>query len=236
MVKNITLTVLLVAMFASVAVAEEMKCSPLEDIENHWRHYLQSTEDEFRINERCHQNRQALRFLQREEDKEIAKSPDEEKFVYEHKKCVWEYLLLVDKLCQEKQRALGILHLDEARKAAKIKGKEGVADEQKRWARQYLGEAEVEEALPEVIILKPRNKVYEFKLKKGEQTASWLEGEDGTTSHIQFEGTDYKFEVHYKNGRVVRIWAGEKTPKKPNGPFKIIATDETIVLILVHDD
>jgi hypothetical protein len=234
MVKNITLTVLLVAMLASVAVAEEMKCSPLEDVENNWRHYLQSTEDEFRINELCHQNRQALRFLQREEDKKIAKSPDEENFVYEHKKCVREYLLLVDKLCQEKQRALGLFHLDEARKAAKITGKEEVTDEQKRWARQYLGEAEVEEALPEVIILKPRKMVYEFPLKKGEQTSSWLEGEFGTTTHLHFfETTNYAFEVHYKNGRVVRVWDGEKVPREPNGPFKIIATDDTTVLIMV---
>ncbi len=106
MVKNITLAVLFVTMFASVTVAEEMKCRPLEDVENHWKHYLQSTEDEFRINEQCHQNRQALRSFSGKEDKKIAKSPDEEKLVYEHKKCVWEYLLLVDKLCREKQRAL----------------------------------------------------------------------------------------------------------------------------------
>jgi ABC-type Fe3+-citrate transport system substrate-binding protein len=135
---------------------------------------------------------------------------------------------------QDKQALLGLFHLDEAKKLVKRSGFEAAADEQKQFARKYLGDAEVEKELPEVMILKPRKCVYEFQLKKGEQTSSWIAWDEKTTTAIHFYQVDNdKYEVQYKNGDSVRVWAGERVPKKPDDLFKIVAIEDTIVLIMV---
>ena len=88
--------------------------------------------------------------------------------------------------------------------------------------------------MPEVIILRPRNRVYEFDLKKGEQTSSWIGWDKKTTTHLHFFEVDNdKYEVLYKNGDRVRVWEGEHMPKTPDDEFKIIAIEDTIVLIVV---
>ncbi|MCK9419668.1 MAG: hypothetical protein M0R70_09845 [Nitrospirae bacterium] len=141
---------------------------------------------------------------------------------------------IVKRAFQDNKQALGLFHLDEARKWAKRPGFEVAADEHKQFARKYLGDDEVERELPEVIILAPRKRAYEFKLAKGEQTSSWIAWDDKITSHIHFYEVDNdKFEIHYKNGDLVRVWAGEKVPKKPYDQFKIVAIDDTMVLIVV---
>jgi hypothetical protein len=232
--KKITSAFLLTALIAASAVAGEDKCKSLDDVENHWTSYLRDPAQESRVNALCRQNRQALELIRREAaGKEATKSGGEE-MIDDRKKCAREYLFLVNRLCRETEQALGLFHLGEAKKGAKVPGQEEATNGHKKSAREYLGDAVVETELPEVIILKPRNMVYEFELKKGEQTSSWIEGEIGTTTHVHFfHTTNYAFEVRYKNGYTVRVWDGEKTPKKPEGPFKIVATDDTIVLIMV---
>jgi hypothetical protein len=135
-----------------------------------------------------------------------------------------------------KQTLLGLFHLDEAKKWAKRAGFEVVANEHKQFARKYLGDAEVEKELPEVIILTPRKSVYEFQLKKGEQTSSWIAWDEKATTQLHFYQVDNdKYEVHYKNGDSVRVWAGERVRKKPDDQFKIVAVEDTIVLIMVDN-
>jgi hypothetical protein len=141
---------------------------------------------------------------------------------------------IIKKSFQENKQALGQFHLDEAIKWAKRAGFEIVADEHKQFARKYLGDAEVEKELPEVIILKPRNQAYEFRLKKGEQTSSWIAWDEKTTTHLHFiKVNNDKYEVRYKNGDRVKVWEGEEMPKKPDDKFKIVAIEDTTVLILV---
>ncbi len=135
-----------------------------------------------------------------------------------------------------KQMLRGLFHLDEAKKWAKRAGFEAVAEEHKQFARKYLGDAEVEKELPEVIILMPRKSVYEFQLKKGEQTSSWIAWDEKTTAQLHFYQVDNdKYEVHYKNGDSVRVWAGERVRKKPDDQFKIVAVEDTTVLIMVDE-
>jgi hypothetical protein len=206
----------------------------LDDIENYWKSYLQNTAQESRVNILCRQNRKALDLVQRDAARKKATNSGEEETIDESKKCASEYLFLVDRLCQEIQHSFGLFHLDEARKLAKMPGQEAATNEHRKLVREYLGDAVVEKELPELIILKPRKVIYEFELKKGEQTSSWLDGEMETTTHVHFfETTNYAFEVRYKNGKTIRVWDGERVPKKPDGPFKIVATDDTIVLIRV---
>jgi hypothetical protein len=141
---------------------------------------------------------------------------------------------IVKKSFQENKQALGQFHLDEAKKWAVRSGFEIVADEHKKFARKYLGDDEVEKALPEVIILKPRKRACEFHLQKGEQTSSWIAWDEKPTTQLHFyEVNNNKYEVHYKNGDIVKVWAGEQTPKKPDDQFKIVAIEDTIVLIMV---
>ena len=141
---------------------------------------------------------------------------------------------IVKKSFQDNKQALGQFHLDEAKKWAIRAGFEIVADEHKKFARKYLGDDEVEKALPEVIILTPRKRAYEFQLKKGEQTSSWIAWDEKTTTHLHFFEVDNdKYEVHYKNGDSVRVWAGEHVPKTPDDQFKIVAIEDTTVLIVV---
>jgi hypothetical protein len=141
---------------------------------------------------------------------------------------------IVKKSFQDNKQALGLFHLDEAKKWAKRAGFEIVADEHKQFARKYLGDAEVEKELPEVIILTPRKRAYEFQLKKGEQTSSWIALDEKTTTQLHFfEVNNNKYEVHYKNGDIVKVWAGEQVPKKPDDRFKIVAIEDTTVLIMV---
>jgi hypothetical protein len=230
--KTITAAVLFAALIATTAAAEEKQCRSLDDIENYWKSFLQNTTQESRVNTLCRQNRQALDLIHRDSARNGVKKSDEEEATDERRKCAWEYLSLVYRLCQETERSLGLFHLDEARKSAKMPGQEEATNEHKKLAREYLGDAVMEKELPEVKILKPGNFVYEFVLKKGEQTGSWMEGERETTTHIYFfETTNYEFEVRFKNGNIVKVWDGERVPKKPDGPFKIVATDDTIVLI-----
>jgi hypothetical protein len=140
----------------------------------------------------------------------------------------------VKKTFQDNKQALGLFHLEEAKKWAKRASFELVAEEHKGFARKYLGDAEVEKALPEVIILMPRKKIYEFQLKKGEQTSSWIAWDKKTATHLYFYEVDNdKYEVHYKNGDIVKVWAGENVPKKPDDMFKIVAIEDTTVLIKV---
>ncbi len=135
---------------------------------------------------------------------------------------------------QGDKQALGRFHLEEAKKCAKRAGFEVVADEHKKIAGKYLGDAEVEKELPEVIILKLRKSPYEFQLNKGEQTSSWIAWDEKTTTHLHFfEVDNEKYEVLYKNGDRVKVWAGEHMPNKPEDQFKIIAIEDTIVLIMV---
>ncbi len=230
--KTITTAVLFAALIATAAAAEEKKCRSLDDIENYWKSFLQNTTQESRVSTLCRQNRQALDLIHRDADKKGSKKSDEEVATDERRKCTWEYLSLVYRLCQDTERSLGLFHLDEARKSAKMPAQEEATNEHKKLAREYLGNEVVDKELPEVKILKPGNFVYEFVLKKGEQTSSWMEGESETTTHVYiFETTNYAFEVRFKNGNIVRVWDGERVPKKPDGPFKIFATDDTIVLI-----
>ena len=232
--KTIISAVLLIAFIVSSAVADENTCKSLADVENYWKSYLQNTAEESRVNASCRQNRQALKLMDLDAARKGAEKSDGDEVVDERKKCAREFLSLIHKLCLETEQTLGLFHLDEARKSAKVPGQEEATNEHRKLARDYLGDAVVEKELPEVIILKPRNMVYEFELKKGEQTSSWIEGEIGTTTHLHFfHTTNYAFEVRYKNGYTVRVWDGEKVPKKPDGPFKIVATDATIVLIMV---
>ena len=141
---------------------------------------------------------------------------------------------IVKKSFQDNKQALGLFHLDEAKKWAIRPGFEIVADEHKKFARKYLGDAEVEKVLPEVIILTPRKRAYEFHLQKGEQTGSWIAWDENTTTHLHFyEVNNDKYEVHYKNGDRVRVWAGEHMPKTPDDQFKIIGIEDTTVLIVV---
>jgi len=141
---------------------------------------------------------------------------------------------VVKKTFQDNKQALGLFHLDEAKKWAIRPGFEIVADEHKKFARKYLGEAVVEKELPEVIILTPRNQAYEFTLKKGEQTGSWISWDEKTTNHLYFfEVINNEYEVHYKNGDSVRVWAGERMPTRPDDQFKIVGVEDTIVLIVV---
>ncbi|MGC1455707.1 MAG: hypothetical protein WA946_11025 [Nitrospirota bacterium] len=141
---------------------------------------------------------------------------------------------IVKRSFQDNKQALGLFHLEEAKKWAKRAGFEAVADEHKQLARRYLGDAEVEKELPEVMILTPRNRVYEFQLKKGEQTISWIAWDKKKTTHFHFFEVDNdKYEIHYKNGDSVRVWEGENMPKIPADQFKIVAIEDTIVLIMV---
>jgi hypothetical protein len=141
---------------------------------------------------------------------------------------------IVKKAFQDNKQALGLFHLEEAKKWAKRAGFELVAEEHKGFARKYLGDAEVEKALPEVITLTPRKQAYEFQLKKGEQTSSWIAWDKKTTTHLHFYEVDNdKYEVHYKNGDIVKIWAGETLPKKQDDMFKIVAIEDTTVLIVI---
>ena len=140
----------------------------------------------------------------------------------------------VKKSFQENKHALGLFHLAEARKWAARSGFEIVADEHRRFAGKYLGDDEVERELPEVITLTPRKQAYEFALKKGEQTCSWIAWNEKTTTHLHFfQVNNDKYEVHYKNGDRVRVWAGEQMPKIPEDQFKIVAIEDTTVLIVV---
>jgi hypothetical protein len=142
---------------------------------------------------------------------------------------------IVKRAFQDNKQALGLFHLDEAKKWAKRPGFEVAADEHKQFARKYLGSAEVEKELPDVMILKPRKSAYEFQLKKGEQTSWWIAWDEKTTAQLHIYHVNDKYEVHYKNGDSVRVWAGEQVPKKPDDQFKIVATEDTIVLIMVDD-
>ncbi len=137
-------------------------------------------------------------------------------------------------LSQGDKQALGRFHLEEAKKWAKRAGFDVVADEHKKIARKYLGDAEVEKELPEVIVLKPRKCPYEFQLNKGEQTSSWIAWDEKTTTHLHFfEVNNDKYEVRYKNGDRVKVWAGEHMPQRPEDQFKITAIEDTMVLIMV---
>jgi tetratricopeptide (TPR) repeat protein len=141
---------------------------------------------------------------------------------------------IVKKSFEDNKQALGLFHLDEAKKWAIRPGFEIVTDEHKKFARKYLGDAEVKKELPEVITLTPRKRAYEFALKKGEQTGSWIAWNEKTTTHLHFfQVNNDKYEVHYKNGDRVRVWAGEQMPKIPDDQFKIVAIEDTTVLIAV---
>ncbi len=131
----------------------------------------------------------------------------------------------------EQKNQLGRFHLDEAKKWARLVGKEDVANEHKLLARKYLGDAAVETELPEVVILKPRAESYVFKLKKGEQTESWLWGEQGVRTHMVFYSDNHKYEVILQNGSLIKIWAKEHLPKEDNERFKIRAIDDTFIAI-----
>lgn len=131
----------------------------------------------------------------------------------------------------ENKQGLGRFHLDEAKKWARKVGKEDVTNEHRILARKYLGDAAVEVELPEVIELKPRTDVYEFELDKGEQTSSWMWGERGVITSLHFFHSNNKYEIRFKKGDVVKIWAGEEMPKEIYDQFKIIATDNTVVMI-----
>lgn len=141
---------------------------------------------------------------------------------------------IVKKSFQDNKRALGLYHLEEAKKWAKKPGFDIVVGEHRNFARKYLGDAEVKKELPDVIILKPRRSPYEFLLKKGEQTGSWIACDEKTTTHMHiYEVENNKFEIRYKNGDTVNVWEGERVPKKPRDWFKIVATEDTTVLIQV---
>jgi hypothetical protein len=232
--KSVPSSVLLLLLLAASVSAEESRCKSLDDVRDYWGNHRQDTSYEADVNRLCLQNRQALGLLQIEESKKGRTKPGKDGTSDERKRCALEYLFFVNKLCLEMERALGLYYLEEAKMSAKIPGEEEAAGEHRKRVRQYLGDAFVAKELPETITLRPRAKAYEFTLIKGEQTSTWIQGESGTTTHIHFyETTNYAFEVRYKNGDVIKVWAGENVPKKPNGPFKIIATDDTTVLIIV---
>jgi len=234
MVKNTAAIILFALLIGSAARANDKDCKSLDDVIRYWNLNMHNPASESTVNRVCLQNRQALGLLHVEdENKEEKGKPAKEEEIDEIKQCSRKYLHLINTLCEETEQMLGQYHLDEARKSAKIPGEEDATEKHKKSARRYLGEAAVDKALPEIITLKPRAKVYEFDLKKGEQTSSWIRGAQ-TAKHLYFFGTsDYAYEVHYKNGDMIRVWAGETVPKIPNGLFKIVATGDTTVLIMV---
>jgi len=236
MVKKTVAAILFGLLIGSAAFADEKDCKPLDDVIKHWKLNMHHPASESTVNKVCLQNRQALGLQQVEaENKEnnIEKQTKEEA-VHENKQCTRKYLELINTLCQETEHMLGLYHLDEAKRSAKMPGEEAATEQHRQSARQYLGRATVDTEVPEMITLSPRFRVYEFTLKKGEQTNSWIQGEVETTAFIHvFETTNDAFEVRYKNGEVIKVWAGETVPKIPNGPFKIVATDDTTVLIIV---
>lgn len=236
MFKKKTAAIILFALLiGSAAFADEKDCKPLDDVIKYWKLNMHHPASESTVNKVCLQNRQALGLQQVEEQNRETNTEKQgnEAAVHENKQCTRKYLELVNTLCKETEQMLGQYHLDEARKAAKIPGEEATTEKHRQSARQYLGRAVVDEALPEMVTLKPRFRVYEFILKKGEQTSSWIQGDETATFIHVFETTNYAFEVRYKNGEVVKVWAGETVPKIPNGPFKIVATDDTEILIIV---
>lgn len=142
---------------------------------------------------------------------------------------------IVKKSFQDDKQALGLFHLDEAKKWATRAGFEAVADEYNGFARKYLGDAEMEKELPEVIILTPRKNAYEFQLKKDEQASSWVSWDEKTTTHLHFyEVTNDKYEVHYKTETGSKYGRANTCQKKPDDQFKIVAIEDTLVLIVVN--
>lgn len=209
----------------------------LADPANHRLHFLKGEYCLSQGNLSCAKEEFSIKSVRSAFAAEIADLYKKEADHFYHEAVILNPSLRIDtvkKSFQENKHALGLFHLGEARKWAARSGFEIVADEHKRFARKYLGDDEVERELPEVITLTPRKQAYEFALKKGEQTRSWIAWSGVTTTHLHFfQVNNDKYEVHYKNGDRVRVWAGEQMPKLPDDQFKIVAIEDTTVLIVV---
>jgi hypothetical protein len=260
MIKTIT-SILFATLIVTVVAADDQQCRSSADVELYWNarqpdkafeclnklmkadpvdprlHLLKGTYCLSQDNLSCAKEQFSIKSVRSKYAFEIADLYKREADYFYHEAAALNPAVrieIVKKSFQENKQALGQFHLDEAKKWAKRAGFEVVADEHKKFARKYLGDAEVDRELPEVIILTPRNLAYEFELKKGEQTSSWLGWDEKKTTHFHFiKVNNEKYEVHYKNGDRVKVWAGEQMPKKPDDQFKIVAIEDTTVLIVV---
>lgn len=131
------------------------------------------------------------------------------------------------------KEALGRVYLEKAKEFARQVGKDQLTEKYRALAKKYLGEAVVEQELPEVFILKPSEQEYEFIIKKGEKTPYWLWSEQGIRTNLHFSSTNRKYEIHNMNGSVIKIWAGDKFGEEDNEKFVIVAIEDTDVFIKV---
>jgi hypothetical protein len=253
-------TILYVTLIVTAVAADDRHCKSTDDVERCWKahqedkalecldnligadpadpklHLLKGEYCLSRDNLSCAKEQFSIKSVRSKYAVEIAELYKKEADFFYHEAASLNPALrieIVKKTFQDNKQALGLFHLDEARKWAKRPGFEVAAEEHKQFARKYLGDAEVEKELPEVLILKPRKSAYEFQLKKGEQTVWWIAWDEKATAEFHMFHVNDKYEVHYKNGDSVRVWAGEHMPKKPDDQFKIVATEDTIVLIMV---
>jgi len=259
--KTITSSIIFVTLIVTVAVADDKQCKSSGDVEQYWKTFQQDKafeclnkliladpadprlhllKGEYCLSQgnlACAKEQFNIKSVRSKYAVEIAELFKNEADYFYNEAALLNPAVrigIVKKSFQDNKQALGLFHLDEAKKWAIRPGFEIVADEHKKFARKYLGDAEVEKELPEVIILTQRQRAYEFQLKKGEQTSSWIAWDEKTTTQLHFyEVNNNKYEVHYKNGDIVKVWAGEQMPKKPEDQFKIVAIEDTIVLIMV---
>ena len=261
MFKTMTSSILFVMLIVTIVAADDLQCKSSGDVEQYWKAYQQDKafecldnliladpEDpklhllkgEYCLSQgnlSCAKEQFSIKSVRSKYAVHIADLYKKEADYFYHEAAALNPAVrieIVRRSFQDNKLVLGMFHLDEAKKWAKRAGFEAVADEHKRLARKYLGDAEVDKELPEVITLTPRSQAYEFELKKGEQTSSWLGWDKNTTTWIHFfKVNNDKYEVHYKNGDSVMVWAGENMPKIPDDLFKIVAIEDTIVLIVV---
>jgi tetratricopeptide (TPR) repeat protein len=74
-----------------------------------------------------------------------------------------------------------------------------------------------------------------FKMKAGEITDHWIHTPDGVMTDYLFSSDNKQYEIRYRDGKVVRVWAGEKVPSQTDADFKIYAVKDTLVVLTTKE-
>ncbi len=102
------------------------------------------------------------------------------------------------------KEAEGRGNLEKAKIFARKVGQETATEKYKALARKYLGEAVLEEQLPEVVEYAPRAEMYVFWVKKGEQTNHWIEIQGNNQQYLFVRDNECVFDIVCADGRVIK--------------------------------
>ena len=145
-----------------------------------------------------------------------------------------KYKVEKDSVAERVGRTALMRALELAKKADPTPAEVEELELKKAIARANLAAEVMEREAPEVFILKAREELYRFDLKKSERTPFRFHGEQGVRTAQEFSSTNGKYEIHFANGAIVKIWAGEKCSQEENNEdFYLVAVEDVKIFINV---